>query len=325
MPLYISAKNITMKKIIVSLAAVIVVVLFFSASKEKYEAKYPKGKKQKYGVFTGIPAGILKYGEVEKQMDKFSMWSTEVTNKQYRKFLNDLLEKGKTEAYKKAKIDSTGWLKHLPDYGLAKTMTEKYHRDKMYDNFPVVNISREGAELYCKWLSDKLENMVASRNITSNYIFRLPTKEEWMYAAMGGCENAHTPWCSPSVCNTKGGYLANFVIDSLIRTICGNARFKTEKARVAYFEKHPANVSVQTYIAPAVSFYPNQYGLYNMLGNVAEMVAEETGTKGSSWHTTAEHIWIQAATDPYKGITEPTPFIGFRPVLVKLKTDDAEN
>jgi hypothetical protein len=62
--------------------------------------------------------------------------------------------------------------------------------------------------------------------------------------------------------------------------------------------------------------------LFCMSGNVAEMVwisengkaGSKPGTKGGSWGSDAEHIKIEAE-DEYRGITEASIYIGFRPVF----------
>ena len=67
--------------------------------------------------------------------------------------------------------------------------------------------------------------------------------------------------------------------------------------------------------APVKSYLPNDYGLFHMSGNAAEMISSPTNrTKGGSYNSTAYHIQIESE-DEYEGWTEPSPFIGFRPIL----------
>ena len=61
-------------------------------------------------------------------------------------------------------------------------------------------------------------------------------------------------------------------------------------------------------------------GIFNLSGNVAEMVYEdynsktECGTAGGSWESNAEEIKI-FGPDPYADISDPHPAIGFRVVI----------
>ena len=53
-----------------------------------------------------------------------------------------------------------------------------------YSNHPVVNITKEGAEAFCNWLT-KEYNKFPKRKY-ENYEFRLPKEKEWELAARGG-------------------------------------------------------------------------------------------------------------------------------------------
>src|SRR6202008_2682780 len=53
--------------------------------------------------------------------------------------------------------------------------------------FPVVNISTEGAHLFCKWLNDELKNYITENKLkNSDLSVRLPYDIEWITAARDG-------------------------------------------------------------------------------------------------------------------------------------------
>lgn len=77
--------------------------------------------------------------------------------------------------------------------------------------------------------------------------FRLPSEAEWEYAARGGHDLSPYPWGGPYMRNSKGCLLANF------KPGRGN---------------YPEDGGMHTVKADA--YFPNDYGLYCMAGNVAE-------------------------------------------------------
>jgi sulfatase modifying factor 1 len=75
----------------------------------------------------------------------------------------------------------------------------------------------------------------------------LPTEYEWEYAARGGRIGNKYPWGGPYARNSKGCMLANF------KPLRGNY-----------------GVDGGVYPVRVDSYFPNDFGLYNMSGNVSE-------------------------------------------------------
>ena len=74
------------------------------------------------------------------------------------------------------------------------------------------------------------------------------------------------------------------------------------------------------------SYPTNELGLYNMSGNVAEMVNDsnsevkkEPGTAGGGWMDSPEEIKI-LSEDKYKGFVNGHPNIGFRVCFSHIST-----
>lgn len=103
------------------------------------------------------------------------------------------------------------------------------------DNYPVSQVCWDDAQAYSRWANK-----------------RLPTEAEWEYAAKGGLKNAVYPWGNEEI--EFGKPKAN--------TWQGN--FPLKNTAWDKFEL----------LAPAKSFKPNGYGLFDMAGNVWEWVAD---------------------------------------------------
>jgi formylglycine-generating enzyme required for sulfatase activity len=187
----------------------------------------------------------------------------EVSNQLYGAFINSLKKNHKDDELIIAKIDSLKW---LSKDSYNKPYEFYYHLHPAFSDYPVVNITYDGAVLFCKWLTDEYNS--SPKRKFKKVIFRLPSEEEWMIAAKGGKDSAQYSWISDDVKDIKSNIMCNFR--------------RTEEGRVAYY-----TVWVKTY-------QPNGYGLYNMCGNVAEMLNDKKMVKGGSWQDTIENLRIDA-------------------------------
>lgn len=268
------------------------------------------------------------YGDTVS-MNGFYIFTQEVTNNTYRTFLNDLLMQDKIDDFIKAVPDTAKWLICGNTYGEA--MRKNYYWHPAYDDYPVTTVTREGAKMFCDWLTnavnEKVKRAYAKDKQDTPYIndFRIPAEEEWLTAARSGHGDIPYPWAlSPerqSVQNGKGCYLCNFSIvnypDSLKKKCeCANKEVK-----------HPitsaGTVSNDFYCTAKVNSYnPNDFGLYCTCGNVAEMVwqykSHQPCAKGGSWNSDADQVRINAAPG-FAGVTEGSPYVGFRPVFTATR------
>lgn len=142
--------------------------------------------------------------------------------------------------------DTLVWV-HDFSYSYNEPMTRNYFSHPAFDDYPVVGVNWNQANAFCAWRT-KLWNGHATENgETMQEEFRLPFEDEWEYAARGGLENSPYPWGGPYVRNSEGCLLANF-----------------KPGRGNYPEDGGF------YTVRADSYHPNDYGLYNMSGNVSE-------------------------------------------------------
>jgi len=114
---------------------------------------------------------------------------------------------------------------------------------------------------------------------TSTNGYRLPTSDEWEYAARGGLSSKRFPWGVAITHNQ-----ANYDSDS-------SDSYDISLTR-GY---HPTyNDGVYPYTSPVGSFAPNDYGLYDMSGNVWEWCNTADGqyrdVRGGSWDKHADDL-----------------------------------
>jgi len=142
--------------------------------------------------------------------------------------------------------DTLVWV-HDFTYGFNEPLTETYFWHPAYDDYPVVGITWGQARAFNAWRTQILNEWKQKQGETIVQRFRLPSEAEWEFAARGGLELSPYPWGGPYVRNIQGCPLANF-----------------KPMRGDYVE------DAGCYTVPIESYSPNDYGLYQMAGNVAE-------------------------------------------------------
>lgn len=205
-------------------------------------------------------------------------------------------------------------------YSYNEPMTQVYFWHPKYDDYPVVGVNWKQANAFCNWrtkylnsfYSDILENTVTD--------FRLPTEYEWEYAARGGRDQTMYPWGGPYIRNAKGCALANFKP--------GRGEYSSDGG------VYPIRVA---------SYFPNDFGLYDMSGNLAEWTSSayaESGNlfshdlnpdyqydaadtdsetlkrktiRGGSWKDVA--YYVQNGTRTYEYQDSSNSYVGFRCVM----------
>ena len=141
--------------------------------------------------------------------------------------------------------DTLVWVRDFA-YSYNEPMTRNYFWHPAFDDYPVVGVDWRMANAFSFWRT-KLWNSYQAENGVNSEDFRLPTEHEWEYASRGGHDLAPFPWGGYYIRNAKGCLLANF------KPGRGN---------------YPEDGGLYTVKADA--YFPNDYGLYNMAGNVAE-------------------------------------------------------
>jgi gliding motility-associated lipoprotein GldK len=132
-------------------------------------------------------------------------------------------------------------------YSYNEPMTTKYFWHPAYDHYPVVGVTWKQARAFNIWRTQLYNSFLSSTGDAFVQDWRLPTESEWEYASRGGLKEAMYPWGGYYATNYKGCYIANF------KPLRGNY--------VSDGGFYPVIVANND---------PNEWGLYDMGGNVSE-------------------------------------------------------
>ncbi|MBR1798692.1 MAG: SUMF1/EgtB/PvdO family nonheme iron enzyme [Bacteroidales bacterium] len=225
--------------------------------------------------------------------------------------------------------DTLCWV-HDYAYSMNEDYTRNYFSSPAYDNYPVVGVSWRQAKAFCVWRSNMLNQYLENIDYSQLNDFRLPTESEWEFAARGGIAAQSYPWGGPYVRNPNGCFLANY-----------------EPLRGAYDDDGGVRTLMVGHYAP------NDYGLYDMAGNVSEwcldaynestyivanaitpyynydakdddpLAMKRKVVRGGSWKD--QKYYIQVQTRTYEFMDTAKCYIGFRcvqPYLGRVKGDN---
>ena len=213
--------------------------------------------------------------------------------------------------------DTTVWIKDFV-YSYNEPMHNDYFSHPAYQDYPVVGVSWTQAVAFCNWRTNFKNSYQRKKGEPNVSRFRLPNEAEWEYAARGGIPSGTYPWGSPYLLNDRACFLANF------KPLRGD--YAVDQA---------------VYTVEAKSYYPNDYNLYNMSGNVAEWTNSSYNSesyeyvaslnpnmsfpnekrkvvRGGSWKDVA--YFLRVSSRDYEYSDTSRSFIGFRTVQDYLGT-----
>ena len=185
----------------------------------------------------------------------FFIGQTEVTVAQFREFVE---ETGYVTTAEKSERGIIGWsptpedkpLYQSHDFALRPEFTWRNPSFPQTDDHPVVGVSWQDAQAFCKWLSKK-----------ENAVYRLPTEAEWEMVARAG---------------TRTWFSWGDEVRGEIHRRANIGNVELEKHRKHAAERHWL-LDVETepgdgyiFTAPVGQFEPNPWGVHDLEGNVWE-------------------------------------------------------
>lgn len=208
--------------------------------------------------------------------------------------------------------DTLVWRRDF-QFSFNDPMLHMYFSHPGYGEYPVVGVTWEQAHAFCNWRTMYFN----THNKQHAQDYRLPTEAQWEYAARGGRKMATYPWGNNYARDSKGCFLANF-----------------KPYRGAY------NDDTGTTTMKVAQYRPNDFGLFDMAGNVAEWtnsayqtqsntnvhdlnpdysymarkadpdILKRKVVKGGSWKDIS--YYLQCGVRTYEYQYESRPYIGFR-------------
>jgi formylglycine-generating enzyme len=171
--------------------------------------------------------------------------------------------------------DTMVWIRDF-SYSYNEPFTRNYFWHPSFDDYPVVGVNWHQATAFADWRT-RLYDMYKDPSEVNTEYYRLPSEAEWEYASRGGHDLAPYPWGGYYVRNAKGCLLANF------KPGRGN---------------YPEDGGLYTVKADA--YFPNDYGLYNMSGNVAEWTSSAFAENAYTHEhdLNSDYRYNAASTDP---------------------------
>jgi len=180
--------------------------------------------------------------------------------------------------------DTLCWVSDFT-YSYNDPMSAMYFWHPAYDHYPVVGVSWKQSVAFSVWRTQLKNGYLRElgRVIVNDY--RLPTETEWEYASRGGLSSSPYPWGGNYTRNYLGCFIANF------KPLRGNYTDDggIHSVIVAHYE-------------------PNEWGLYDMSGNVSEWT--QTAFDESSYSFTGD-----ANTENYYRALDDDPIVMKRKVI----------
>ena len=222
-------------------------------------------------------------------VDNFFFDETELSNLHWREYLSWLKRNQgpDTSLHRLAYPDTTVW--RNVEGGYTEPMEKTYLHHPAYNDYPVVGVTHAQAKAYCSWRTDRVKEMLAANfgdkprimDIAKRLEYRLPTKTEWEMVAR-----------------------LNDVNQTRLRLKKKNAG--KPPFNLDYSSQHLTESYMFT--APGRSYLPGTKGVFNMIGNVAEMVEEQGVAKGGSFIHSESEV-LSGRDFPYE---QQEYWLGFR-------------
>lgn len=237
--------------------------------------------------------------------DQLYLCNFETSNFWYNQFLTETQH---------TRPDSTNWTEVDP----TGVMLALYHNHQTYSNYPVVNVSKEDAKEFCKWLTKKYNSN--KKRKFKKVAFRLPTSDEWNTNAYQNCDNKSIfpfPKDGNHLKDKNGSLKANYkyIHESCLKEENGKLSNQCKNGQTIWINAQNEEGSIiiegaQSDFTAPVDQYKQNKKMCHLVGNVFEMT--ETEIVGGSYNSTGYYLSRYSVPPNFK---TPHPEVGFRMVM----------
>ena len=297
--------------------------------KERVERLLSKSENEaKPNVFKVVEIPVKVFDKRMKPFkDNLYVADSEVNNKDYWFYLDYLHKNGYQELYRESVVDRSKYdpvtASFLDNYHYSPTNAEaqKSKADKnymkRYNDYPAMDMTYDAANAYCDWLSFQYNNQPTRKY--KKVKFRLPERKEWIMAALGYknfqswelSQNKIKAQTRDGRKKSSGEYdLGQYVIDYPWGLANFDFRNKIRNEHECYLANIKASDEVScpagikgdgfTLTSPIMTYFPNNLGLFDVIGNVAEMTNVDGIAMGGSWNHQPEESTIKSINE-YEG------------------------
>lgn len=287
------------------------------------------GTEAEFNVFKVVEIPVKVFDKRMKQI-KGNIYAadSEVSNKDYWFYLDYLYKNKYTEIYEKSVVDKSKYdpltASFLDNYHYSpvnseaqKSKVDKAYM-KRYNDYPAMDMSHEAAGAYCDWLTFQYNSQPARKY--KKVKFRLPSRQEWTMAALGYKDFQNWELSQNEVvAHTKEGKkktkhetydLSQYVVDYpwALRNFDLRNSIRNEQECFLANIKAPDEITCPagikgdgfTLTSPMGTYFPNDIGLFDVIGNVAEMTNLDGVAMGGSWNHPEEQSTI-TSINRYEG------------------------
>ena len=201
-----------------------------------------------------------------------------------------------SEEYKSTLLDTEVWLELDGHMG---PLVNVYDSHPSYDDYPVVGVSHDQAKSFCEWRTKAIRKNLKENDIEApSFEYRLPSLLEWkLIADLGFSDKTKKKIEKMKKRNTRKNQFSEPLLYNM----------KSRK-----IESENPNIKDNyrsTLPAPSFTYLPNEVGVFNIYGNIAEMVREPGIAVGGSFMHYYDDIVPSNKTIEYSG---PRNWLGFR-------------